>query len=371
MGDMITTCPGCKTTFRVSTEQLNAHEGDVRCGRCARVFNAFESLAQRSTPSSTVPKAPVDNFPESESAPTPEAAFEKSEIGSGEASFEIYLEPLEQVTYFEIPKPETDAENAPFEEPEHEPTPEPITESIFEPAPEPEIAPEPPPLQTVPASPELKPPQTLISESDADWENPVSTETTEFDQDELIIQRKKRVWPWVIGSLLLIMTAIAQPVFFRYNLAYFAGDNFNNNSYGIHGATTQFLTEMGAELVVLCNHLDCPGQHDLLKYSDNISIESSELQADPTRPTVVVLNAVLRNRAKFPQDYPRLELSLTNTEDAVTARRAFTPADYLPGKTSKADIAKGMNTGSEVTVKLYLDTHDLKAVGYRLYIFYP
>ncbi|TCV86372.1 DUF3426 domain-containing protein [Sulfurirhabdus autotrophica] len=371
MGDMITTCPSCKTTFRVSTEQLNAHEGDVRCGRCARVFNAFESLAPRSSTASSVPQKPVEISPEPESAPIPETAFEKSEIGAVKESFEIYLEPLEQVTYFEIPKPETDAEYAPFEEPEHEPVPEATTESIFEPASEPEIAPEPAPLQTGPAPLEQTLPQTLISESDADWESPVAEVTSEFEHDELIIQRKKRVWPWVIGSLLLILTAIAQPVFFRYNLAYFAGDNFNNNSYGIHGATSQFLTEMGAELVVLCNHLDCPGKHDLLKYSDNISIESSELQADPTRPTVVVLNAVLRNRAKFPQDYPRLELSLTNTEDTVTARRAFAPADYLPPKISKADIAKGMKAGSEVTVKLYLDTHDLKAVGYRLYIFYP
>ena len=42
---MITTCPACDTTFKVTTEQLNAHQGDVRCGRCAKVFSAFDSLA--------------------------------------------------------------------------------------------------------------------------------------------------------------------------------------------------------------------------------------------------------------------------------------------------------------------------------------
>ena len=363
MGDMITTCPTCKTTFRVSSEQLNAHEGDVRCGRCASVFNAFDSLAPRETPPIAAPKAPVETFPEAEKPSIAETPFEKSEIDAIEESYEIYLEPLEQITYFEIPKPETEAEITPYAE--GEPLPEPA--ATIEPA----FTPEPKPQQEEPTPAEQAAAQTLISETDVDWEEPVTEEPSLFDHDELIIQRKKRVWPWAVGSVLLLLTLIAQPIFFRYNLAYFSGDNFNNNGFGVHGATSQFLTETGAELVVLCNQLDCPGRHDLLRYSDNISIESSELQADPTRPTVVVLNAVLRNRAKFPQDYPRLELTLTDTEDVVTARRAFSPTDYLPQKTSAAEISKGMKAGSEVSVKLYLDTHDLQAVGYRLYIFYP
>jgi predicted Zn finger-like uncharacterized protein len=44
---MVTTCPSCQTTFGVTTEQLSAHQGDVRCGRCGIVFNAFDSLAPR------------------------------------------------------------------------------------------------------------------------------------------------------------------------------------------------------------------------------------------------------------------------------------------------------------------------------------
>lgn len=41
---MVTRCPECSTAFRVSTEQLQARDGTVRCGRCQRVFNAFDSL---------------------------------------------------------------------------------------------------------------------------------------------------------------------------------------------------------------------------------------------------------------------------------------------------------------------------------------
>lgn len=41
---LVTLCPGCGTTFRVNAPQLQAHRGEVRCGRCQRVFNGFATL---------------------------------------------------------------------------------------------------------------------------------------------------------------------------------------------------------------------------------------------------------------------------------------------------------------------------------------
>lgn len=41
---LVTFCPGCNTTFRVNSAQLQAHNGDVRCGHCERVFNGFATL---------------------------------------------------------------------------------------------------------------------------------------------------------------------------------------------------------------------------------------------------------------------------------------------------------------------------------------
>ena len=37
-------CPACQTVFRVRPEQLRAHHGEVRCGRCHAAFNALEHL---------------------------------------------------------------------------------------------------------------------------------------------------------------------------------------------------------------------------------------------------------------------------------------------------------------------------------------
>ncbi len=42
----ITHCPACQTQFVVTEEQLNQHDGAVRCGHCLHVFNAAEQLVK-------------------------------------------------------------------------------------------------------------------------------------------------------------------------------------------------------------------------------------------------------------------------------------------------------------------------------------
>ena len=37
---MITRCPKCSTTFRVTQEVLNMAKGKVRCGQCFHIFTA-------------------------------------------------------------------------------------------------------------------------------------------------------------------------------------------------------------------------------------------------------------------------------------------------------------------------------------------
>jgi predicted Zn finger-like uncharacterized protein len=42
--DLYTRCPSCHTTFRVTTQQLQRSGGQVRCGHCESVFDAFATL---------------------------------------------------------------------------------------------------------------------------------------------------------------------------------------------------------------------------------------------------------------------------------------------------------------------------------------
>jgi predicted Zn finger-like uncharacterized protein len=42
---MYTRCPQCETVFRVTPQQLQASSGQVRCGKCQEVFDAFAALS--------------------------------------------------------------------------------------------------------------------------------------------------------------------------------------------------------------------------------------------------------------------------------------------------------------------------------------
>ena len=46
---LATRCPACNTVFRVVQDQLRVSEGWVRCGRCAEVFDASQSLTDVDT----------------------------------------------------------------------------------------------------------------------------------------------------------------------------------------------------------------------------------------------------------------------------------------------------------------------------------
>ena len=102
-----------------------------------------------------------------------------------------------------------------------------------------------------------------------------------------------------------------------------------------------------------------------------MSIESSELQADGQRDAVIVLNAVLRNRAPFPQEFPALELTLTDAAEKPVARRVLAPLDYLRERGASDIVTLGIAPGAEVVLRVPLDTQRVTATGYRLYLFFP
>ena len=64
---MVTQCPACGTSFRVTPPQLQAQHGMVRCGRCAHVFDGFGTLATLGDdrpPDEGVQPAVADSRPE-------------------------------------------------------------------------------------------------------------------------------------------------------------------------------------------------------------------------------------------------------------------------------------------------------------------
>jgi predicted Zn finger-like uncharacterized protein len=117
-----------------------------------------------------------------------------------------------------------------------------------------------------------------------------------------------------------------------------------------------------------CRLLRC--EIPLPRRPELMSIESSDLQADNRSETVIVLNAVLHNRAPFPQEYPSLELTLTDDADRPVLRRVLAPIDYLePARLPL--IRQGLTSGAEASLRVSLDASRSRATGYRLYLFFP
>ena len=98
-----------------------------------------------------------------------------------------------------------------------------------------------------------------------------------------------------------------------------------------------------------------------------ISIESSDMEADPTQTNVVTLSAHLRNHAPYTQAYPNLELTLTNAQEKPIARRTFIPAEYV----STSEKNNGIHPNQEFKVQLLINTLELNPSDYRLFLFYP
>ena len=97
----------------------------------------------------------------------------------------------------------------------------------------------------------------------------------------------------------------------------------------------------------------------------NLQVILGDVHLPGRAAQTLILLATLRNRAAYTQEWPDLELTLTDTYDAVLIRKVFKPREYLP-----EDAAPAFNPG-DTGIRLQLDAGGLHPAGYRLYLFYP
>ena len=81
----------------------------------------------------------------------------------------------------------------------------------------------------------------------------------------------------------------------------------------------------------------------------------------------LALRVTLRNRAKHPQPWPALELSLTDFSETVVSRRVLLPSTYLPPQ----QLADPIPAGQERSLRIPIDTTEARASGYRVAAFFP
>jgi predicted Zn finger-like uncharacterized protein len=307
---MKTRCPNCQTVFRVTSEQLAARAGKVRCGHCRKVFDAPDNLLE---------KTPVPAAASALDATIDACVAPMSATGGNDARIEPEIpEELEFPRPFRTNEPENEESEEPY---------------LFDDAPE---------VEPPPATELIFPRETSEIPGYSKWAEGVMTPPIGISTE------KSARWPFRLVMTILSLTLIGQVVFhFRGELAI--------SMPGLRPALEVFS-------LALAGPLPLPRNAELL------SIETSDLQTDMARNRLLVLNTTLRNKAPYGQAYPLLELSLTDTQDTVIARRIFFARDYLPSAVS--DLSP-FPANSDVAVRLWIEARGLEAAGYRLLVYYP
>lgn len=328
----ITQCPHCDTRFKVSDTQLEAHAGMVRCGRCQQVFNALE-LLQDNEPSPQL-QLDIDSDTVSPSTIPPSD-----------------LPPTFDASPFDIEHFMGTSELAPVT------ADAPINESM-------PIATgiETNDTETIEPLPLSDNPQPTIDVAVTDAAAVNATVTTDapitlaqqiqFLEDapaELAAAANppNRSLPILMSTLLLLTLLLQALYFFRVEIA-------------------ARLPGLKPLMVQACHTVGCVIA--LPQVIELVTIDSSELKTEAEQVNVITLNALLRNHATYSQAYPSLELTLTDTQDKVLARRIFHPVDYLKADNSSQN---GLAANRELDIALPIDASELKPSGYRLLLFYP
>jgi predicted Zn finger-like uncharacterized protein len=375
---LVTRCsnPTCQTLFRVTPGQLQAFGGQVRCGSCATVFDAFPSLTtvadsalkvHGASPEPAAMPAPADAEPSSD--PAQAADGDSSPLIDGERVTEWAPDPAQVVVDADTPLqpmavdhvPDLrDASSLDFVEPSGP------AESAL--APVESIAPE--AASPAPASPE----QAIPWPSDPVSMGPTAPGPAHAIPSGPAIDAVPRATPELTdysvgapavpgrttGGTLARVLGIAIALLLAVLLA----------GQALHAYRAQIAAHYPASRPVLerlCRIAHC--EVGLPKATHQLVIESSDLQAvDVAQPNLIQLAASVRNKAAIDVAFPAIEVTLTDAQDRPLARRVLLPDQYLAGG---KPVGTGLRAGEDFSIRLTLDTTELRPVGYRLYLFYP
>ncbi len=307
---LATRCPWCETVFSLSKEQAAARAGMVRCGICKHTFNALDYLVRGSELG-----VHADRLLNSVSARS--------------------LEPAPD------PEPAPPAKSArPAAAPARTARP-----STKPPARDPEDR---EPTLGILADQEDTLPEPSTTDSASGLVEPSFLRSARGDEPEGMSRGKFIAWSLLALIALLGLGAQA--------------------AYQWRGDVLQRIPQLEAEVHQLCATLGCtlapPGDIDLL------TIESSSLEPEPSRPDVVVFTSLLRSHSPVTEQLPAFELTFTDSQDHPTVRRVLLPRDYL--STQQHNLADtGLAANSELPVKVTLEINNADVVGYQIKLFYP
>lgn len=157
-----------------------------------------------------------------------------------------------------------------------------------------------------------------------------------------------RRWPWVLGVSVLAVCALAQGLLLeRHDIA------------REWPATRPVLEAVCAEIGCVMPWPRAKGQ---------ISILAHDLHPQAGVENRYELSGTLRNAAAFDQEYPHLELTLTDVFNRAVARRVLPPEQWVP---ADARRTPAFPAGGDLGFTLGFEAANLPISGYKLYAFYP
>jgi predicted Zn finger-like uncharacterized protein len=407
-------CPSCRTAFRVVRDQLRVGEGWVRCGRCAAVFDATQTLfepdgpsaAQLPPPPDTAPPqpAPAAAAPLTLAAAPPAAAAEAAAEATAQADLassppvppawseplppaamsadELYaalfgpqpaLTPDEAEAAAAGPPdgPQTGPDDAvrpgdagasdpgvPLPPPGLEPPAAAAADGAAPaPAPEPALAPtrddgaaDPGRAAEDPDAAAAAPPPPVTADSPADAPPVVAPAAPPAPT---FVREAERAARWRSTPVRL---ALGSAALLLAAAALLQGARAFHDPIAVHWPAARPL------LGLLCPLAGCAtGPRRLI---EGLRVESSALVHLDDGGRLVRLTLTLRNLHPLPLAPPAVELTLTDARGDIVSRRVLQPAE-LGVRTDR------IAAGGELTMQAALDTGELRVVGYTLEVFYP
>ncbi len=322
---LATRCPACSTVFRIVPDQLRVSEGWVRCGRCSEVFDASQSL---------------------------------TDIDTGEARRLVGdparpLAPLEPSQPFRAPPPDRTEWVVAEAEPDSDPATEP------EPEPEPDTDPADPAVIDFSAGESSVLPEMGFSAVAVAAAELAGPRAEPADRPSFVVQaeraerwRRPRVRALLLAALLLSSAGLLAQLGFEYR-----------DQVAARFPAARPLLEQA------CGALGCTVE--AARAIDSLAVDSSGL-VRVERSSVYRLQVVLKNRSAIELALPALDLSLTDSQGRLIARKVVRVAEL---GSAQATIGAGREIALLATLQAAAAAPGAPApepiAGYTIDLFYP
>jgi predicted Zn finger-like uncharacterized protein len=421
---LLTTCTTCAAQFKVLPEHLNVRQGRVMCGRCRTVFNAFETL-----------KRVEDELPV---MPTPYVPASAAGSPVGISAYAQTMPPASSASSYHLPDNEFSAPAATStgwaarDDSTGRFTPL-LETSYVESAGHAAIEDEPGATEPTTKAPEdidsiksaalIAPdlPEVVVERfsalDDDEVVTPPHAKTDAGRREPIMGARDLRHLSTGAANAPLLDTKLEAPL--EFTSGPLSGpplmatdppeevDPYTDLRDQEPKVSRRWLVLCGAMVIVLaaqsifyfrnslaetypqlrptlasaCAALGC--RLSWARDTAAIEVKGSELVELPSKPGRMLASATLVNRGKVTQEYPAIELRLTNNTNQIVMSRILMPGDYVarpvavagapePGGVDKALVDKGITPNAEVAVSLTIEVPPKTAAsGYEFLPFYP